>query len=362
MINLKERAQGILEFALILPLLLVLTLGIIEVGRLLFVYSGVSSASREAARYGSASGDVGGYIAHYEDCTGIKAAAKRVGILGNIEDGNISISYDHGPNTSVFSSDCPPPAGEYVNLGDRIVVQVTTTYNPIVPLVNIPPIPISSVSRRTILKSLRIEGTPAPPVPTNTRTATSSPTATITSTPTPTNTPTATPTNTATPTDTATPTETFTPEPDVTETLTPTNTPTQTLTPTPQCTVDSGPISFGTESVSWVLTNLSADPLLLEVLSADWPDDRPKTKLLEVSVAGATDWTGVIEGSIVICSTCWNQGLPSDRQISVNGSKTVALDYSRALYSGSYHLEATFRNLNSGGTCTVSVSSEYTAP
>ena len=58
MINKKERAQGIVEFALVLPLLLVLMLGIIEVGRLLFIYSSVNSASREAARYGSAAGEV----------------------------------------------------------------------------------------------------------------------------------------------------------------------------------------------------------------------------------------------------------------------------------------------------------------
>ena len=366
MFNHKERAQGIVEFALVLPLLLVLLLGIIEVGRLLFIYSGVNSASREAARYGSASGDIGGFIAHYEDCAGIKAAAKRVGILGNIQDDNIEISYDHGPNTSVFSSDCPVPAGEYVNLGDRIIVQVTTTFDPIVPLVNIPSFPISAVARRTILRNVRIEGTPAPAVPTNTPTATNSPTPTITPTPTPTNTPTATPTNTSTPTDTATPTHTSTPEPDATETPLPTSTstnpPPPTATPTPSCVIDSGPLSFGSESVSWTLTNLSADTVLLSVLSADWPDDRPKTKLQSVSIAGATNWTGNKENSISICSTCWNQGLPSDRQFGENSAKTIVLDYSRALYSGLYSMEATFENLSTGGTCTVSTQIDYTAP
>jgi Flp pilus assembly protein TadG len=355
----RERAQGIVEFALVLPLLLVLILGIIEAGRLLFVYSAVNSASREGARYGSASGDVGGYVAYYEDCAGIKAAAKRVGVLGNIQDDNIAISYDHGPNTSVFSSDCPVPAGEFVTLGDRIIVQVTTTFDPIVPLVNLPAIPISSVSRRTILKSVRIEGTPAPAVPTNTPTATNSPTPTIT------NTPTATATNTSTPTATSTATHTNTPEPDETTPPPPTSTPTNpppTATPIPACVIDSGPLSFGSESLSWTLTNLSADPVILSSLSADWPDDRPKTKLQSVTIAGALNWTGNTENSISICSTCWNQGLPSDRQFGVNGVKTIVLDYSRVLYSGLYNLEATFENLTSGGTCTVSTQAEYTAP
>ncbi|GAI52994.1 unnamed protein product, partial [marine sediment metagenome] len=71
----KKSAQGLVEFALVLPLLLLLILGIIEAGRLLFIYSAVNTASREAARYGSAAGDVGGYVAHYEDCAGIRARA-----------------------------------------------------------------------------------------------------------------------------------------------------------------------------------------------------------------------------------------------------------------------------------------------
>ena len=156
MINKKERAQGIVEFALVLPLLLVLMLGIIEVGRLMFIYSSVNSASREAARYGSAAGEVTSFVKYYEDCVGIKAAATRIGVLAGIEDGNILISYDHGPNTTVFQNACPPAGDQWVNLGDRIIVQVTTTFEPMVPLVNLPSFPISSISRRTILKDVEI--------------------------------------------------------------------------------------------------------------------------------------------------------------------------------------------------------------
>lgn len=156
MINKKERAQGMVEFALVLPLLLVLMLGIIEAGRLMFIYSSVNSASREAARYGSAAGEVTSFVKYYQDCVGIKAAATRIGVLAGIEDNNILISYDHGPNTTVFQNACPTANDQWVNLGDRIIVQVTTTFEPIVPLVNIPPFPISSISRRTILKDVEI--------------------------------------------------------------------------------------------------------------------------------------------------------------------------------------------------------------
>ena len=160
-----DHAQGMLEFALVLPLLLALSLGIIEAGRLLFIYSAVNTASREAARYGSASGDVGGLVEHYRDCVGIRAAAKRVGIIAGIDDANIAITYDHGPGTGAAFSSCPLPSNQEVALGDRIVVQVSATYKPVVPLVNFSSFPISSVTRRTVVKNIVVEGTPPPLYP-----------------------------------------------------------------------------------------------------------------------------------------------------------------------------------------------------
>ena len=52
----KSKAQAMVEFALALPLLLLLLYGILETGRLLFMYSTVVTASRQAVRYGSATG------------------------------------------------------------------------------------------------------------------------------------------------------------------------------------------------------------------------------------------------------------------------------------------------------------------
>ena len=47
------------EFAIALPVLLLLLYGILEAGRLLFVYSTVVTASRQAARYGATTGENG---------------------------------------------------------------------------------------------------------------------------------------------------------------------------------------------------------------------------------------------------------------------------------------------------------------
>ena len=143
----RERAQGIVEFALMLPLLLVLIFGIIEFGRLLFFYSAVTTATREAARYGSAA-------EHYNDCPGIKGAARRLGGLVGVQDTNISISYDNGHGV-VVSASCPPGG---VTLGNRVIVEVKDVqFQPVVPLVNLPPIKFSSKVQRTILIGLALQ-------------------------------------------------------------------------------------------------------------------------------------------------------------------------------------------------------------
>lgn len=159
----RFKGQGMVEFALVLPLLLVLIFGIIEAGRLLFLYSAVMSSSREAVRYGSASGDVTGLTTYYEDCTGIQDAAMRIGRFAGVSAGEVTISYDHGPGTGTFAT-CPLPGGQIVKLGDRIVVQVVTNWTPLLPLVNFSGFPITSQSSRTIIKDVQIQGTPPPPI------------------------------------------------------------------------------------------------------------------------------------------------------------------------------------------------------
>ena len=51
----SERGQALLELSLILPLLLLLTVGIIEIGRLAYYSIEVSNAARSGAQYGTQS-------------------------------------------------------------------------------------------------------------------------------------------------------------------------------------------------------------------------------------------------------------------------------------------------------------------
>ncbi len=249
----RYRGQGMVEFALALPVVLMLMLGIIEAGRLLVAYSAVYTASREATRYGTANGVSESGRLYFQDCTGMREAAVRVGTIGGVRADDVEIRYDHGPleEPPAFTTlpECNEASGypseADIALGDRVIIRVTTEWNPIIPLITLPTIDVTSINARTVIRDVDVMGTPLPsPTLKHTYTKTvymtETPTATMTPVPTETPTETPTPTNTEGPTPTAT--ETSTPTITSTATLTPTITPTvptrtPTITPTPTATM-----------------------------------------------------------------------------------------------------------------------------
>jgi hypothetical protein len=218
-----KKGQGAVEFALALPILLLLMYGLIEFGHLILVYTAVNSAGREAARYGVAVGDGTGGIPRYVDCDGIRAAAQNVGRFAGMEDSDISITYDYGPSHVTPHDVLLNPAtcenfryhivtsGEdwRIIYGDRIKITVSVIYTPLLSYfsLEVPSFAMSANAYRTIVKDARVApdygagGT----FPTFTFTAGPSPTPTFT--PTFTLTPSVTPTaeNTPTMTNTSTP-------------------------------------------------------------------------------------------------------------------------------------------------------------
>ena len=142
----KQSGQAMVEFALTIPLLLMISFGLIEFGRMMFTYSSVVTAAREAARYGSSA-------EHYQDCAGITAAAVRIGGLAGVQADNVVISYDDGFGGNVRS--CPPGN---LRLGSRVIVEAKdVTFTPMLPALNLPTFNLSSISRRTILIGLELK-------------------------------------------------------------------------------------------------------------------------------------------------------------------------------------------------------------
>ncbi|MBN2118803.1 MAG: pilus assembly protein [Anaerolineales bacterium] len=168
----KNKAQAIVEFAIVLPILLLLLYGLLEAGRLLFMYSSVVTASRQAARYGSATGQGTDFstdggpdnssVNRYQDCYGIKQAAQRADFLNAFGDDDITIRYDNGTvgGNPGFEPNCDGPADNTVHPSDqnttRIEVTVTGHFDALVPLVPFHDRLIVASSARTILMAVSI--------------------------------------------------------------------------------------------------------------------------------------------------------------------------------------------------------------
>jgi len=162
----RSSGQAITEFGLALPILMLVVVGLFEVGRAVFIYSSVTNASREAVRYATAFGINEDGALHYQDCAGIRDIARRVGFLLPLEDDDIVIEYDTGPDPDTgivpapFDS-CNAVAGDATDgvyegfelaCGDRVVVTVTTQFNPILPrLIPLEAQTVTSSSARTFV-------------------------------------------------------------------------------------------------------------------------------------------------------------------------------------------------------------------
>lgn len=147
-----ETGSAALEFALVGLLFVLVLYGIMEFGRFVAVYSGVQTASREAARYGSAVGDSGNVVPRYADCTEIRQVATSKSGLASLAAEDIEVTFDQGPGTGVVAT-CPDsgnidPAD--IAFGHRIVVTATTTYDSFSPFFG--DREITSTDRRTIFK------------------------------------------------------------------------------------------------------------------------------------------------------------------------------------------------------------------
>jgi len=154
-------AQAIVEFAIVLPILMMILVGILEFSRMIFIYSAVTNASRNAVRYASAVGleDTGTYH-KYLYCDGIRQTAMNSAFLINLDPVNdIDISYDSGPGTGSLGT-CDVSGSEAsisVPSGGRVNVTVVAHYSPMVRLIPITTRDFEASSYRTILGIIDVD-------------------------------------------------------------------------------------------------------------------------------------------------------------------------------------------------------------
>jgi hypothetical protein len=170
-----ERGQALIEFALTVPIFLMLVFGIIDLARLIFAYTQVIDAARQGVRYGIVEGlERGNY--QYLDCDGITDAALDTPGLVPGSDLNVTISYLNLQDNSVPIAQCYGSPGPSLNLlkdGAVLAVKVDGNITPLTPVLAMfdNSIHFDYTAKRAIAESAAFtdEWPTAPPMPTGFR-------------------------------------------------------------------------------------------------------------------------------------------------------------------------------------------------
>ncbi|HZW03056.1 MAG TPA: hypothetical protein VFF68_03945, partial [Anaerolineaceae bacterium] len=266
-----------------------------------FAYSAVFTASREAARYGAAVGIGPNGRPYFQDCTGMRTQAKKIGSLAGLQDADIIIAYDN-PDTAKSGLTCNDqvspnlPLNDEIELGDRVIVTVHITYAPLIDFLGLPDFNIESTARRTIVRGVQFVST------------------------------------TPMPSKTIDPTEAF----GLTQTSAAITATAAAATPEPVCPPGgtfSVPVATSNKKVvQFTVANPTGntDALMIESMSLNWEDSKNKNvQLSDIQFGSTTVWsTSTDAGPLAISS--W-PGPASAREIAAGASKTLTFFYDNNL-------------------------------
>jgi Flp pilus assembly protein TadG len=121
----RQRGQGLLEFALVIPIFLLIVVALFDLGRAVFAYNTLTNAAREGARIA--------IVNQYQPS--IVARAKSQTNIVELDDPSVSVTFwqvgaDGKPDTS------KPQCNDLVAVGCLAVVRFEATYRPMTPFVS----------------------------------------------------------------------------------------------------------------------------------------------------------------------------------------------------------------------------------
>jgi len=170
----RGRGQSLVEFALVLPVLLLTILIALDFGRAFFAWVGVTNAARAGAAYAASWPKAG-----WEGTPDAAIAAVY----------RSQITTDLLPTNCTLPSPIPLPSLSGTNLGDSVTVTLTCTFNPITPLIsniigsNLPitattvyPVRAGEIANGPVLNEIPLPTTTPVPTPTPTPGPTPTPT------------------------------------------------------------------------------------------------------------------------------------------------------------------------------------------
>ncbi len=118
----RSTGQGLVEFALVLPVFVLMLVALFDLGRAVFAYNTITNAAREGARLAIVN----------QDISSIVARAKTQTAIVELDDPSVSVHFyqiasDGTPDTSNVC--------DLVAVGCVAVVQFEATYRPVTPLI-----------------------------------------------------------------------------------------------------------------------------------------------------------------------------------------------------------------------------------
>lgn len=120
----RSRGQALVEFAVVVPVFVLLLLGITDLGRAVYAYHTLNNAAREGARQAI----VDQYEAHIKDV----AATQAVGVGATAAD--VYVDY-RAPSTPEVENSCDANVGADAVVGCIAVVRVTYDYTAATPVI-----------------------------------------------------------------------------------------------------------------------------------------------------------------------------------------------------------------------------------
>lgn len=153
----RTRGQGLLEFALVMPILLLLLMGIFDFSRVLITYAVATNSLRTGLRLA----EVLGYqeneatVPQFANCAAMRDAINETFFAGVP---TIHIQYQKAADGSTITCTGPSVSANQLVNGDMLQIRVGTSVNLITPFISniVPNLPINLRGQRTIVNYLTL--------------------------------------------------------------------------------------------------------------------------------------------------------------------------------------------------------------
>ncbi len=116
----RSRGQSVAEFALVIPVVIVVLMGLFDLGRAVFAYNTITNAAREASRLGIVNQDT----AKIEE-----RAFNQAPTAEQIPNDSVEIFFSD-PGSAIDANDCSP-----LSIGCNVTVRYTSAFEAITPLI-----------------------------------------------------------------------------------------------------------------------------------------------------------------------------------------------------------------------------------